>query len=212
MDERHTNSFRRGGGSAGFTLIELLIVMALVVGVGGAIVVFQKDLFSVNDFLQQSLSLQRDAEAVVRAMMSELRTATQSGIGGYPFEITGSSSIAFYANVDSDASVERIHYFVSGTDLWKSVVKPAGNPLTYSTTTAQEMLLVVMRGVAASSTPPFLYYDRFYAGTTTPLVQPVDAGAVRLVRVTLAADRDIARLPPPVVVSSQVNIRNLKDN
>lgn len=212
MNQRTRMPKRIHNLQGGFTLIELLIVMAITIVVGGMIVVFQNDLFSVNDFLQQSLSLQRDAEAVARDAVSELRSATQSGLGAYPLEIVGSSSIAFYADIDLDAAVERVHYFVNGTELWKSVVKPGGSPLTYSTTTsAEETVSVVLMGLAASTTPPFLYFDRYYAGTTTPLAQPVDASAVRLVQITFVADRD-ARPPPAIVVSSQVNIRNLRDN
>ncbi len=92
------------------------------------------------------------------------------------------------------------------------MVDPVGSPLTYATTTAQEMLVTVLRDLAATTTPLFSYYPATYAGTTTPLTQPVSPVVVRLVKVTVVIDADPGVLPPPVVVSSQTAIRNLKDN
>ena len=200
--------------NSGFTLIEMLIALAIAVLVIGVIVAFQRDLFSVNNFLRESFSIQRDSELVIRELVSELRTASQSNLGAYPLAITGSTSIAFYSNIDKDQLKERVHYFLDGTMLKKSIVKPTGQPLTYSTTTAQETLKVVLRDVVASSTQPlFTYYDSNYVGAgTPPLVQPVNVSAVRLISINIIVDKDPQRLPPSINVSSQVTIRNLKNN
>lgn len=201
------------GNKNGFTLIEFLIVSAIVAVVAMVISSFQNNLFSLNTFLEESLSIQRDAEAVMKSVVAELRTASQSNTGGYPIEKAEPFSLAFYANIDADPARERIQYFLDDSLLKRSVVKPAGSPLTYSTTTATEMLSVVLRNLVASSTAPlFSYYDRNYAGTTTPLAVPVNVLAVRLVAIQLTADERPNDLVPEITVKSQVTIRNLKDN
>lgn len=197
----------------GFTLIEFLITSAIVTVVVLVLVSFQGNLFSVTNFLEQSLSIQRDAEALLRGIVKELRTAASSDIGGFPLEIVASSSLAFYANIDSDAAYERVQYFLDGTTMMRSIVEPVGAPAVYATTSgATETLSAVLRNVRASSTPIFTYYDRNYAGTTTPLTQPVVASNVRFVSIAFVVDESPDRLPPPITVLSQVNIRNLKDN
>lgn len=197
----------------GFTLIEFLITSAIVTVVTLVIVSFQRSLFTVTHFLEQSISIQRDAEALLRGIVAELRAASPSDTGGFPLEIVASSSLAFYTNIDFDAARERVQYFLNGTTMMRSVVEPVGAPAVYATTSgAVETLSAVLRNVRASSTPNFTYYDRNYAGTTTPLAQPVATSDVRFVLITFIVDEFPDRLPPPITVSSQVNVRNLKDN
>lgn len=196
----------------GFTLIEVLIAVAIVVIITAFLGVLFRTFFFTNAFLRESLTIERDATAVLDQLITQLRAAGQSGAGSYPLEVTGANSIVFYANIDADSERERIQYFRSGNDVRRSVVDPVGSPLTYATTTAPETLVTVLRDLAATTTALFSYYDKTYAGTTTPLAQPVSPVAVRLVKVTVVIDADPGQLPPPIVVSSQTAIRNLKDN
>lgn len=198
---------------SGFSLIEFLIVFAILIMAVGIVVTVQKDLFSFNKFFSESFLAQNDASIVIAALVAEIRTASQSSVGGYPIEIAGNNSLAFYANIDSDTLKERVHYFLNGASLMKSVVKPVGQPLTYSTTTASENLRPVLRDVVSSSTAPlFSHYDSSYAGTTTPLVQPVNIIAIRHIGIQISVDASPGVPPPAITVASKVTIRNLKDN
>lgn len=199
----------------GFTLIEVLITLSILLLVGIAILSFQTDLFSVSNFLQETFSSQRVLEGAIQDIVSELRSASPSSLGAYPIEKATTTDIAFYANIDKDSVKERVEYFVSGTMLKKSVIKPVGNPLSYSTTTAsaQESLTIVLRNLVFSTASPlFTYYGAGYEGISTPLVQPVSITAVRVVGIMLSIDESPNRPPPPVTISSKVEFRNLKDN
>ena len=66
--------------------------------------------------------------------------------------------------------------------------------------------------MANEATPIFDYYDTNYDGTTAPLAQPVSAIAVRLVKITLIIDKNSLRPPAPITMTTQVSMRNLKDN
>ena len=196
---------------SGYTIIEILIAIAIFVLVSGIVLSFQNDLFSVNNFLEESFRIQGSAEELLREMISELREAAESNLGGYPLEITGNTSLAFYSNIDKDPLKERVHYFLEGNELKKSIVKSSGFPLTYSTSTANESLRVVLRNIQSTSTVPiFSYFPEFISGTTTPLAQPVDPAAVKMVHINISIDEDLNRLPPEITVSSRVLIRNLK--
>lgn len=208
--ENHSARF-----SAGFTLIELLIVFTILIILSGIIFAFQRDFFSLNSFLQKSFLAQNDVRRVITEMTSELRTVQPSNVGAFPLEITSPFSIAFYADIDDDASRERIFYFLSGNTLMKSIIYPSKDG--YATVTPQAELLVateyikpVLKNViVSSSTPIFTYFDRYYAGTSSPLVAPVLPSQVQHVGISLKVDEVLTAPPDPISASSKVTLRNL---
>ena len=56
------------------------------------------------------------------------------------------------------------------------------------------------------------YFDSNYTGTSTPLSQPVQATQVRLIRITVRIEKDPNKSPGPLTATSQVFLRNLKNN
>jgi hypothetical protein len=60
----------------------------------------------------------------------------------------------------------------------------------------------------------FEYYDSNYDGTasSSALIFPVAPIEVRLVKITLDIDSDPNKPPEPFTVTTQVSIRNIKDN
>jgi len=195
----------------GFTLIEILISVAIIVIISAVLAMVFIDVFSANSFLGDSFFIEREASATLRDMVQEIRTSSNSSTGGYFIEKADPFSIAFYTNVDKDATKERVQYFLSGTTLKKSVVEPAGSPVTYATTTASESVKTVLSYVVASSTAPiFLYFDKNYGGTSTPMTTPVNILNIRLVRIAITVDQNAFDDLPPMSVGSEVGIRNLK--
>ncbi len=195
----------------GFTLVEILVSMAIFVMVGLAIANYGRDIFSINTNLQNNLTAQMDGRQVVKKLVAELRSASPSSLGSYPIETAGTSTLVFYSNVDSDVYKERIRYFLTGTTLKRGVIKPSGNPLTYPS--GSETLSTIVRDIKVStSTAIFEYFDGNYAGTTTPLTQPVTISSVRLIRTTIVIEADANKSPNPITITSQAMLRNLKDN
>ena len=107
---------------------------------------------------------------------------------------------------------EQIRYFLSDKDLKRGIIKPSGSPLSYNS--ANEQISTLVTGINNGVSPIFEYFDSSYTGTSTPLVQPVQITQVRLVRVTLKIEEDTnpTKTIGPVIVTSQVFLRNLKDN
>lgn len=195
----------------GFTLPELLISIFIISILTLTVSVFQRDVFSLNFMLQGSLNAQIDARHVVKVMINELRRAEPSALGAYPIAAASSTAITFYSDVNGDGTTERVRYFVSGNSVRRGIVVPTGNPLAYND--ASETLTTIVSGFVSSSTLPlFQYYPSTYTGTTTPLTSPVNIPSVRLVKVTVIIDKDLNKSPTKIIVTSQVNLRNLKDN
>ena len=198
-----------GGNNNGFTIIEVLISTAIIAVLVAGIALFTRDIFLMNDAFREAILTEQQAGPVIKEMIAEIRTASQSSVGSYPIEAAATSTFTFYANIDSDAYKERVRYFREDSALKKGILKPSGYPLSYLP--VNEKVRPVVRYLAATTTPLFLYYDQTYAGTTSPLIDPVDILKIRLVEVRVIVDKDPVKLPEPQIFESQTAIRNLKD-
>jgi prepilin-type N-terminal cleavage/methylation domain-containing protein len=195
----------------GFTLIEILVAIFIVTLIGVAVVNFQIDVFSLNKISSDNLNAQTDARKALKVMGAELRSMSPSNNGSYAIAQAGTSTITFYVDTDADTLKEQVRYFQEGANLKKSTIKPTGTPLTYNIAN-EEITNLVSDLVNGSSSPIFYYYDKNYDGTTDPLTIPVNIPNVRLIRVNILIDRDINKAPAPINVTTQVSLRNLKDN
>lgn len=200
----------RGNDSSGFSVIEFVIAVAIFAVAGIAVITFQKDVFSLNRIISGNIELQDDARKALKAMSSEIRTASPSSIGSYPILQTATSSFSFYSDIDADPLKERVRYFLNDRTLRKGVVKATGTPLAYDP--LDEVVTDLVHHVANTTTSIFSYYDSSYDGTTAPLAEPIDISAVRFVKIELILDRDPRNIPGPIMLTTQVTMRNLKDN
>jgi len=194
----------------GFGLVEIVVAVAIALAIFLAVFNFGTGIFSFNSNAQKNLSAQSDARRVLKNMVKELRSASPGSLGSYPIALAGTSTLTFFANIDSDAYKEQIRYFVQNKELKKGITKPSGVPLTYNP--ANEQTVILIRDVNNGANPIFEYFDSTYTGTSTPLVQPVQATKIRLVRITLNIEKDPNKSLGPIIVQSQVFLRNLKDN
>ena len=195
----------------GFTLVELVVSVAIMILITISVTNFQRDIFFLNNSLQSSLNAQLDARHLVKVMVAELRKSTQSANGAYPIELASTTGVTFYSDVNNNGIIDKVRYFLSGDTIKKGVIVPTGNPLTYNS--GNEVLTTLINSVISSSTVPlFEYYPSTFAGTSSPLVQPVNISSVRLIKVTVIIDNNPLHSPAPLIVTSSVSIRNLKDN
>ncbi len=192
-------------------MVEMLIVLAVMSMFIVVASTFNKDVFSLNTNLQSSLNAQLDARHLVKVMVAELRKASPSALGTYPIESASSTAVTFYSDVDNNGVIDKVRYYLTGNTIRKSVTVPTGSPLSYNP--ANEVLSTIINNIVSSSTLPiFQYYSSNYAGTSSPLTYPLDIQAVRLVKITVIIDNDPNRSPVPIIVTSSVSMRNLKDN
>jgi prepilin-type N-terminal cleavage/methylation domain-containing protein len=207
----HIMKHRRGAHRGGFTLIEVVVAIGILGMISGAVVTLERNVTMQAKAIQSSLIAQQQTTQALRSFLKEMRGATQSAGGAYAIEAVSTSSITFFANIDSDPSIERVRYFLASTSLHKALLEPTGtlyNP-------ANEGVRVIVRDIRNSSTTPlFEYYDKNYTGTasSTPLAIPVNIPEVRLIKMSLPVDPNKARSPVFQTYTTQVSVRNLKDN
>lgn len=203
------NHYHRNFNS-GFSVIEVLVGIFILTLIGIAVYSFQKDVFSLNRIISDSLTAQDEARRVLKTISADIRTASPSSLGSYAIVQTATSSFTFYSNIDNDPYKERVRYFLDGTTLKKGVIKPSGTPLTYNP--ANEVVSELIHDVANATISIFSYYDTNYDGTTEPLVEPIDTAAVRLVKITIVIDKDPQQPPGSTTLTTQISMRNMKDN
>lgn len=191
-------------------MAEIVIVVAIAAAIFMAVFNFGQSIFSFNSNAQKNLSAQSDGRRVLKNIVKELRSTSPSSLGSYSITQAGTSTLTFFVNLDSDAYKEQVRYFLSGNELKKGVIKPSGSPLTYNPT--NEQVIILVRDINNGNTPIFEYFDANYAGTSTPLTQPVQVTKIRMVRIILKIEKDPNKSLGPIIVTSQVFLRNLKDN
>ncbi len=194
----------------GFTLVETLVALGIFLVIALLLANFGKSIFFLNGSLQSNLSAQTDAQRIVKAMVFELRSASPSSVGAYPIASVSTSSLTFYSDIDKTTYKEQVRYFLQGSNLIKGVTEPSGSPLTYNL--ANEKQQTLLHDVISTSTPIFDFYDSNFTGTSSPLSYPVNIPSIRLVKITVTIDRDPNRSPTSISVTSEVTLRNLKDN
>lgn len=184
--------------------------MFIMILISVAISAFVKNILTMNRFYAESVTAQEGARRAIKVMDKEVRALSPSSTGAYPIAQAGSSTFVFYSDVDNDSYKERIRYFVDGSSLKKGTIEPAGNPLAYNP--ADETFIELSHGFANDLAPLFSYYDADYDGTTDPLSDPIDVSSIRLLKITLMIDQDPLRPPGPITITTQITMRNLKDN
>ncbi|MFH2105266.1 MAG: type II secretion system protein [Parcubacteria group bacterium] len=195
--------------TAGITLLEMIVVL----GIFGVALVITTSYFWMGLRAQnksvKGIVAQNNARRALTAMAGEIRSSMDSNAGSYPLEVAEGQSLTFYTNVDGDVDAEKVRYFLSGTDLKRGVTEPSGQPPNYNGTEQENILA---NYIANNTANIFTYYDRDYEGTTSFLSFPVNKSQVRLIRIDLIIDVDSNTPPAPLTVTTEAQLRNLKDN
>lgn len=194
----------------GFSLVEIVVVAAISSVIFMAVFNFGQSIFSFNTTAQANLSAQSDARRVLKSIVKELRSASPSSLGAYPMSFANTTSLTFFVDLDNDGYKEQVRYFLQGSELKRGVIKPSGSPLVYNP--ASEQMSTMVRDINNGATPIFQYFDSEFDGVGAPLTEPVQITKIRLIRITLNIEKDPNRSPSSITVTSQVFLRNLKDN
>jgi len=199
--------------NSGFSIIEFLFAIVIATVIGFIITLFAKNIISLNASAQSSMTAMLEGRKILSVMVAELRSTIPSALGSYPIEAVSTSTIIFFADINSDDIADRVRYFFDPVTrlVQRGVVLAAGEPPTYDL--GAESFSTIMTDVAnGTSTPLFDYYDGNYAGASAPLSIPLNIPAIRLVRITIKIERDPNRAPELTTLTSQAAFRNLKDN
>ncbi len=195
--------------SKGFTLFETMLALTVVVIILVPLSRLEVKTYSLARFFQNTATLQDEARKTLQVLMAELRSAGPSEAGSYPIEEATDTTLVFFRDINNDGLTERIKYYVDDNQLKKDVVVPSGNPATYPL--GNPVTTIVAHDVANGTQPVFSYFDNNYDGSTQPLAEPVDVTVIRLVKAEIIIGKGNGE-QGQVILTTQVQLRNLKDN
>lgn len=194
--------------AAGITLVEMIVVLGIfsIALVGITTYVWMS--LRAQDKSVKHILVQNSARRSLTTMAAEIRSSMYSDAGAYPVVEATANTLTFYTNIDDDINAERVRYFIDGNTLKKGVIEPSGDPPEYIGT--EQITTLATYVINPSSI--FNYYDQDYKGTGDSLAFPVNKSVIKLIRIDLIIDVDTQRLPNPIDITTEANLRNLKEN
>lgn len=188
------------------TLIEAVVWVAVLSFAMLALTTSLLYFYRTNRYVVQEGYTVSTAQHAMDIMVGQLRTAAFSNNGAYPIVSIAPNQIVFYANVaPNDPLIQEVRMFVSGNSIEEGLTEPAGDPLTYSTSTEQVTDLgdYVLNGTLATST--FYYYDQ----NGSRITDYSQSQNVRFVTINLIVDVSTSSLPSQLTLISSAALRNL---
>lgn len=190
----------------GLTFIEMLITVAVFAILMIAIVESVRFFYRANtSSLEQSFQID-SARRGVEFMVRDIREARNGDDGSHPIANMGSTTLTFYSDTDSDASVERIRYDIVDTVLYRNVTDSSGTPPTYTGAGATSTVSDFVRNIE-EIVPAFRYYDT----NGVEITDYTRIGDVRTVTVNVIVNILPIRAPEEFTLRSSATIRNLRN-
>lgn len=202
-------------GMRGYTLSEVLVTVGIITLVMTALSDVVVALYQQSGYRFAALSSIDQVRIVGKQLTNELRNAQSGSDGAYTVSQASTTQLIFYSpfGTRNSATVQRIRYYYSATSstLYKGIIVPTGNPPAYNPTA--EVIKPVVTNVLNGTTTTFTYYDGSYAGTSSPLTQPVNLTRVTYVKMNLKVlQQDARKATTTYSFSAGSAIRSLKTN
>ena len=161
--------------------------------------------YRTNKYAIQQSSAVSSAQSGIERMVRTIREASYSSQGAFPIVSIGQNDFIFYADVDTDPLIEKIHYYISGTNLMQGITDATGDPPVYTTAEIASAISDYVRNLS-EGVVTFRYYDTDGAEITNY----AQRANVRFVRVNVVVNVDQNKLPNQLNLSSSAALRNLK--
>jgi type II secretory pathway pseudopilin PulG len=202
---------RSGIWMSGFTLIESIVTIAIFFVLILVVTNFIYMLYRTQGYTFEQSQAINEARKGIETMVKEIREAQMAENGAYVIEKADDYEFIFYSDVDKDLAVEKIRYFIDGSDFKKGVTEPtpvnqlSDLPAKYY---PNDEKISVLSRFARNAPPVFHYYD----GNGSELPAPARKRDSKLMKVYLVINVNPSRAPDDFVLESEVQIRNIKDN
>lgn len=186
-----------------FTLVETLVVISIMTVVGLALASVIQYFYRANTYVLEGSKAVAEARRGVSYITSNFREALYADDGAYPIASVGTSSLTFYADVDKDGGVEKVHIYMSGTSLYRGVVNAVGSPASYAN--QAEATTTLAMNVRNGTTTPLFQYFNAEGLELTGSISPAD---IRAMKMTLKIDLNPSRAPDIYTLTGTATLRN----
>ncbi|KKT17469.1 MAG: hypothetical protein A2654_01400 [Candidatus Nealsonbacteria bacterium RIFCSPHIGHO2_01_FULL_43_31] len=188
-----------------FTLIEVMVTVAIFTLITGVIAAFILTGYKIHGYtFQQSIAID-EARRGIEAMVKEIRESQPGEDGSYIIDKAEDYQFSFYSDIDKNEVIERVRYFIDGTNLKKGITYPSGFPVQYLSATEK---ITTLSQYVRNQPPIFHYFD----GDNVELPSPARLKDTKLMKVRLIINVNPDRPPQDFELESAVQLRNLKTN
>lgn len=196
---------------SGFTLIEVLMVAAITVVLAGGLLSLQYIMGQTQIQVLRNYTSVEEANNGITTLVRELRNLQVAETGAYPLERALDFEMIFYSDYDFDGRIERVRYYLNGTEFTRGIIEPTGFPVTYPS--ANEKIKTVSTNVKNGTTPIFYYYNGDWPADTVrnPLDTPTRLSETKLMKVHLVIN-PTTDSKHDFVIDSYSQLRALKQN
>lgn len=187
----------------GMTFSEVIVTIGIfsmiMVGINQLFVKSWQNYNLVMHTNEASIAANRGSSEIVNT----LRRLGAGDDGSYPIFSVGSFDLKIYSDIDNDGVTEKVHYYLSGTNLMVGQSNPSGFPLIYPTTDSEAAILI--KNVVNSGSQPLFYY---YDGNNNIMGSPSSSlNNIRMIEINLFIDRKEGDLN----IESYASLRNLSE-
>jgi len=191
------------------SLLEVLITITLVAVIGILVAVLMGRTLHSYRTNQETIRVQDRVASVMRDFESVARGATE-------VIVAESDQFEFYTYLAGDAhpAPSKIRYYFENNEIRKGRIAPEGEGPNYTYPAENEAIEVLTEDIISEDI--FLYYSDvnfdYDNESATLLEEPISTTAVRMVNISISADKD-PNIPPDVITEATlVSLRNLKNN
>lgn len=194
------------------SLIEMIIALAIGSLIAIAMGQFITSSYRTIRFAEEQHEAIASARRGVETMIKEIRSAKSGADGSFAIQAAEDYSFTFFADIDNDNAIEKVRYYLDGTNLKKGIIEPTTPPTIYPP--ANETVKILSPYVRNHDLPIFKYFNGDYPGDVinNPLPTPTRLLDTKLMQVTLLINVDESRAPNSFILESQTQLRNLKTN
>jgi prepilin-type N-terminal cleavage/methylation domain-containing protein len=191
----------------GFTIIETMAAIAIFTLMMAVVSFSIAYFYRANSYVVEQSYAINSARLGIETMVREIREATYSDTGAYPVVAASKTSFEFYSDTDRDDNIEKIRYFLDGSNFKKGEIQATGNPPAYQS--GDEIINILSEYVRNTAAQPvFIYYDE-NGIEITDLAKITD---ISLIKVHLIVNAIEGRAPDEFTLYSSAQLRNLKSN
>jgi prepilin-type N-terminal cleavage/methylation domain-containing protein len=185
----------------GFSLVEMLVALAI----------FSAISIILASFLSQSLKsyrIRREESAEQEKASHIMREFEKMTRAGTKVVTASQNELKFYRFLDlSSPSPTQIRYFIDGNQFKIGQTEPVGVEPDITYPQSAETIHLIVEDVE-NPNMIFEYFD----GERNTLTTPIDTTKIRLIKLTISLDQDASKPPAAVTETTEVSLRNLKDN
>jgi len=187
----------------GITLTEIVVVIGITGLIIESLFLFINQGYKSWRTARDQATAQENARSALDKIVEEIREIQPSGPGGASIDSAENNSFIFYSNIDIDSDIERVRYFLEGTDFKKGVIEPVTNVNTQEITYPTANETKYLKAHYVRNIDLFSYYDK-----DNQQIGNDQKSNITEVHIKIVVDYDTNQPPGAITLETDANLRN----